>query len=150
MTTADIGFRDPDILARIGPTIAVHIAFDPSFRSAAEPASQPVEEPGFDLHPALVDTGAAHSCIDSGLDTALDLPIVEPQWISGATGASEVNVYAAQINIPSLGRTMPGEFHGVELTAGGQPHFALIGRSFLKEYTLVYNRRTGRVTLSSQ
>jgi hypothetical protein len=36
----------------------------------------------------------------------------------------------------------------VDLKAGGQIHSALIGRTFLKHFKMVYDGRTGTVTLS--
>jgi hypothetical protein len=38
---------------------------------------------------------------------------------------------------------------GVDLAAGGQIHRALIGRTFLRRFTMVYEGETGTVTLSS-
>ena len=57
-------------------------------------------------------------------------------------------MHLAQIYVPALDFTMYGVFAGVHLTAGGQPHYALMGRTFLQEFTLVYEGRTGTVTLS--
>jgi len=37
----------------------------------------------------------------------------------------------------------------VDLIAGGQAHYALIGRTFLQSFTMVYEGRTGTVTLSN-
>ncbi len=44
---------------------------------------------------------------------------------------------------------MYGLFAGVHLVAGGQSHKALIGRTFLRSFTMIYNGRTGAVTLDS-
>ena len=59
------------------------------------------------------------------------------------------NVYLAQVHVPSLNFTMYGAFAGVELAAGGQVHGALIGRTFLQHFTMIYEGRTGTVTLSN-
>jgi hypothetical protein len=40
-------------------------------------------------------------------------------------------------------------FAGVHLVTGGQIHWALIGRTFLQHYTMVYEGRTGTVTIST-
>ncbi len=129
---------------RIGPTLPVEIGFDPSFRAVAGP------RPSLPPHrfPALVDTGAIESCIDSALASTLNLPIVDRQPVAGAHGSGEVNTHLAQIYVPALGVTVYGAFAGVHLTAGGQPHYALIGRTFLRNFTMVYKGRTGAVTLS--
>jgi predicted aspartyl protease len=98
---------------------------------------------------ALVDTGAGESCIDSALAAQLNLPIVDRRLISGAGGTHEVNMHLAQVAVPSLGVTIYGAFAGVHLAAGGQTHFALIGRTFLQNFTMLYEGKTGTVVLSS-
>lgn len=46
--------------------------------------------------------------------------------------------------------TLYGRFLGVHLLAGRQPHQALLGRTFLQEFTMTYEGRTGVVTLSDE
>ena len=145
MPTADIGPGSPNSLRAVGPTANIAIGFDPNYRfSPGVPPNIPSA-----TYPALVDTGASDSCIDSTLATALNLVVVDQQPISGVGGPQLVNVYAAQLVIPSLNWVISGTFHGVHLTAGGQPHVALLGRSFLRHHTLVYDGRTGVVQLSN-
>ena len=79
----------------------------------------------------------------------LGLPIVDRQRVAGAQGASEVNRHLAQIYVPELDWVVYGAFAGVHLTAGGQPHVALIGRTFLENFTLTYEGPTGRVTIDN-
>ena len=64
-------------------------------------------------------------------------------------GPHEFNYHLAQIYVPDLDHTIYGQFAGVHLAAGGQPHVALIGRTFLRDYTMTYEGRTGQVTLSN-
>lgn len=130
------------MLEHVGPSLPVEIGFDPNFRPGVRPSL-----PGRQF-PALVDTGAAACCIDSALVAALKLPLVDRQQVAGVHGSGEVDMHLAQIYVPALNFTMYGVFAGVHLTAGGQPHFALIGRTFLRNFTLVYEGRTGAVTLS--
>ena len=143
MPTVNLAPTDPDELVAVGPTLEVQIGFDPGYRpgDAFLPAVPQA------LYPALIDTGALTSCIDADLASALDLIVVDRQWVSGAGGSLEVNVYAAQIVIPSLPWVIYGELAGVNLLAGGQRHSALIGRTFLRHQRLVYDGRTGTVTL---
>jgi hypothetical protein len=68
--------------------------------------------------------------------------------ISGVHGAHMVNMYLAQIHVPSLKFIIHGAFAGVDLAAGGQLHKALIGRTFLENFTMVYEGPTGTVKLS--
>jgi hypothetical protein len=44
--------------------------------------------------------------------------------------------------------TMYGLFAGVHLTAGGQPHSVLMGRTFLRSFVMAYEGNTGTVTLT--
>ena len=148
MPAVDCGFPDRpgqpgrDALALFGPSLPVEIGFDPNFRPGARPRL-----PGQQF-PALVDTGAAECCVDSALAVTLNLPTVDRQQVAGVHGSGEVDMHLAQIYVPALDFTMYGVFAGVHLTAGGQPHYALMGRTFLQEFTLVYEGRTGTVTLS--
>jgi predicted aspartyl protease len=96
---------------------------------------------------ALVDTGASESCIDGTLAAALKLPVVDRRMTAGAHGAKEVNMHLAQIHIPSLKFTIYGAFAGVDLHAGGQIHSALIGRTFLQHFKMIYDGTTGSVEL---
>ena len=151
MPTTSVGFDDDggtlgrDVLVGYGPTIYVQIGFDPSFRQtdSARPGLPEVRLP------ALVDTGATESCIDSVLATELGLPVVDQWVIAGVQGENKVNVHLAQIYVPELDFTVSGRFPGVHLSDGGQPHSALIGRTFLQNFTMVYEGRTGSVTISN-
>ena len=139
------GAMGSEMLVHHGPTIMVDIGFDPTF--SAGTVGNPVA--GITGVKALVDTGAGESCIDSVLATQLNLPIVDRRSISGAHGPAEVNMHLAQVHFPSLNFTVWGAFAGVHLTAGGQVHQALIGRTFLMHYTMVYEGRTGTVRILS-
>ena len=151
MPTTDCGFPGSEelsgqnLLVQFGPTLRVRIGLDPAFRPGRRvPPTLPPDQ-----FPALVDTGAAESCIDNDLATTLRLPVVDRKEIAGAHGSAEVNMYFGQIHVPRLRFTIYGMFAGVALRAGGQPHFALIGRTFLRSFTMVYDGRTGAVTLSN-
>ena len=136
---------DPPSLVRMGPTLSVQIGFDPSYQGAR--GVKPFIPP--DLYPALVDTGATDSCIDASVATTLNLPIVDRRLIAGVGGPVQVNVHAAQLYIPDLNWVIYGQFCGVHLSTGGLVHLALIGRSFLRSYKLVYDGRTGDVTIGN-
>jgi len=150
MASAKCGFNDipggasgAALLIFYGPTLVVNIGFDPAYKNIGVPV------PGITGIHALVDTGARESCIDSTLAAQLNLPIVDRRLIAGVHGSLQVNIHLAQVHVPSLVSTIYGAFAGVHLMAGGQPHKALIGRTFLQGYTMVYEGRTGNVTLSN-
>lgn len=129
-----------------GPTLNVDIGFDPNYQPGGFPLQVPV--PGITGVKALVDTGASESCIDVVVAGQLNLPIVNKRQISGVGGSHSVNIYLAQVHVPSLAFTIYGPFAGVSLAAGGQVHRALIGRTFLQNFTMVYEGLTGTVKLS--
>jgi hypothetical protein len=153
MPEALCGFNDSpdgtskgrDLLEFHGPTILVDIGFDDQFKpDTASPPKALITGVW-----ALVDSGATESCIDSGLADELKLPIVDRRKIAGSKGAHEVNVHLGQIHIPSLKKTIYGAFCAVDLAAGGQQHRALMGRTFLRHFTMIYSGTTGEVRLFS-
>jgi predicted aspartyl protease len=124
-----------------GPTLLVDIGFDQSYAEGLIPQLAATK-----LW-ALVDTGATECCIDSDLARKLNLPVVDRRHIAGVSGRREVDVYLAQVHVPSLTYTVYGPFAGVDLIAGGQRHYALIGRTFLRHFTMHYEGTTGNVQL---
>ena len=143
MTTANCGFPDGNSLVQFGPTIDVQVGFDPGFQPGSN--GRPTLPPT--LWPGLVDTGAGECCIDSVLAQRFNLPIVDRIQISGVGGPMLVNKHLAQLYIPSLNYTIYGTFAGVYLTAGGQPHQVLIGRTALQGIRMEYKGQTGEVSL---
>jgi len=121
----------------------VDVGFDPSY-NAATPT---VPQAGAKALWALVDTGATESHIDEALAKSLGLPLVDKRSYAGTGGLRPADVYLAQIHIPNLSFTLYGEFAGVDLFGGGQQHRALIGRTFLRNFTMIYEGITGTVTL---
>lgn len=132
------------LLTQFGPTIWVDIGFDENYTTEKGLTR---ELDVRNIH-ALVDTGASINCIDNGLAIQLKLPIFDRQKIGGVGGLHEVNMYLAQVHVPALNSIIYGGFAGVDLVASGQMHSALIGRTFLAHFTMVYEGRTGTVTLS--
>jgi gag-polyprotein putative aspartyl protease len=132
------------LLVLHGPTLGVQIGFDPAYnpQTPTRPPALPQN-----LIVALVDTGATESCIDTGLAMSLNLPVVDRRTVGGVGGAHDVNMHLAHIHIPALTFTIHGLFAGVSLQAGGQHHQALIGRTFLQGFTMIYEGRTGTVTI---
>ena len=146
MPTTDCGFDSPDELVLYGPMLVVEIGFDANYRISS--GIKPELQSGY--VPALVDTGATESCIDSELAEKLNLPIVNQEELAGVSGITNVNVHLAQIYVPELDRTIYGRFDGVHLAAGGQPYSALIGRTFLRHYKMNYDGQTGVVILTNE
>src|SRR5579872_6708195 len=151
MASTKCGFNDSPtaagsaLLTLLGPTLKVDIGFDSTFRVGGNK----IPIPGITAVDALVDTGAQECCIDNALASRLGLPIVDRRPIAGSNGTHTANMYQAQVRIPALNFTMVGSFAGVDLIAGGQMHTALIGRTFLVHFKMIYEGNTGTVTISS-
>jgi predicted aspartyl protease len=141
-----VGVNGADLLMLVGPTLYVDIGFDQNY----DPQKGGVPIAGMKQLQALVDTGATESCIDNLLAASLALPIVDRRPISGSAGSHVANVYLAQVRIIAINYTIWGAFAGVELAAGGQAHSALIGRTFLRNFTMTYEGRSGTVVLSNE
>ena len=141
------GLSSGDALEFYGPTLNVEISRD----SGAQPAAGSMRTQSRIRYPALIDTGSRVSCIDSTLAEELDLPAVADmqRQVAGILGTGVVDVYLAEISIPELELSVAGHFSGAHLAAGGQPYRALIGRDILRNFTMVYDGRTGVVSLSS-
>lgn len=97
--------------------------------------------------PALIDTGAQQSMIDEALAIRLQLPLVNQQPVAGVGGPGIANVYLA-LKILELNKTQYGQFMAVHLQAGGQLHQALLGRTLLRDFLLVYDGKRGSVRIA--
>lgn len=145
MPTIRAGYEGrPARLASDGPSLPVQIGWDWGF---------PVGGGAHPLLPdtrysALIDTGASHNIVDQTLAVALGLPPAGRRYIAGVHGAQGVELYLAQIYIPALDFTIYERLAGVSLSASGQPYAALLGRTFLRHFTMTYDGPTGLVTLS--
>lgn len=98
-------------------------------------------------YPALIDTGAQYSCIDPEFAEALDLPQVDRVSWGSVMGREYVDVYLAEVSIPTLGIRLFGPFYGWDLAAIGTELRVILGREFLRHCTLEYNGATGEVYL---
>ena len=147
MPTIECGISNqPDLLVARGPTLPVIIGIDDDLVIGASSLTDIAQQ----LSPALVDTGSDTTCVDSDLAHALNLPIVNQEVVSGVHGRGMVNFHLARISIPALGATFAGVFAGVHLEAGRQPYSAIMGRDFLRHFRLIYDGRTGAVSLSDE
>lgn len=151
MASVECGFADggghkgQDLLVQYGPTLSVDIGFDSAYdpQKSTTPPAAAIQQ----VH-AIVDTGAIISCIDKSLSAQLGLPVVDRQNFGGIGGAYVAEMHAAQIHIPAFGFTIYGAFAGVDLVGGGQTHLALIGRTFLRDFRMIYDGISGNVTIS--
>ena len=96
--------------------------------------------------PALIDTGAGETCIDSALAIALGLPVVDRREVCGV-GKMVVDVFMGQIYVQPLRYTITGKFAGLPLIANGVREAVCLGRSFFRDCKLSYHGKTGAVTI---
>ena len=96
---------------------------------------------------ALIDTGARESCIEQALADRLALTLVDRRTVSGVGGLHQLNVYLAQIDIPSLGRSDNGLFTAGRFADGGSRHQVILGRALLRDMVVVYDGRRGTVSV---
>jgi hypothetical protein len=74
------------------------------------------------------------------------LPVIDRRLVCGV-GSVEVDVFLAQIHVQALKFTIYGKFAGVPLEENGHRQRVLIGRSFLEHCKLMYNGKSGAVTI---
>ena len=139
-----VGSRDR--LARLGPTIPVAIGLPAAtlamFQSAGRPAPPSVS--GL----AMIDTGSAVCVIDEDALTGLGIAPSGTMAISTASGSTIQPTYAASISFPgtSLPNVHFADFVGARLEAHGV--VALIGRSALQHFVIIYNGPVGTLTVA--
>ena len=149
MPTIQAGFRvgkngetAADLLAKLGPTLLV----DLGLKSRSAPGQTP------DLAAkgvrALIDTGAGANCIDDGLARSLGLQPTDEGEVIGIGGRAPAVIYTARLYIPSLERLLFQPFAGVKLAEGDQWHRVILGRTFLRPYSVAYDGRTGQVEIA--
>lgn len=133
-------------LQMMGPVTQVRISAPPTI-------TQTILAKGGVLPPpvdgiALIDTGAAGTCIDADVATKLSLPVTGSGSITSATHAAiPCNLHPIQVEVVGW----PVKFHtnramGTSLKAHGI--IALIGRDVLRNCILIYNGAAGTFSLS--
>lgn len=139
--TGKNGRTPADLLVDLGPTLLVDIGL----KSRSQPGARPdLAEKNVK---ALIDTGAGGDCIDDALAVALGLPVMDEGEISGVGGHHHAFIYTARVYVPKLDRLLFQPFTGVKLQAGAQWHRLILGRTFLRQYQLVYDGCSGGVEI---
>lgn len=136
------GATPGDLLERLGPTLLVDIGL----KSRSVAGDQP-DLPWKGVR-ALIDTGAGGDCIDDELARSLGLPITDEGEISGINGKQHAFIYTARLFVPQLNRLLFQPFTGVKLQEGAQWHRVILGRTFLRPFSMRYDGPTGVVDIS--
>lgn len=137
------GRTPADLLVEIGPTLRV----DVGLKSRSQAGDRP-DLAGKNIK-ALIDTGAGGDCIDESLAVALGLPVTDEGEISGVGGRHHAFIYTARVYVPTLDRLLFQPFTGVKLQAGAQLHQLILGRTFLRQYRLIYDGASASVELQT-
>jgi predicted aspartyl protease len=136
----------PSVVMQLtGPCIQVLIGLASSMVQTLTQNGQTVPTPRAGR--ALIDTGAAITCIDDDLARNLGLPVLDVVQMVSASHTTPANVYPVQIEVVGVGINVQVlKCMGAKLSSQGIE--ALIGRDFLANGLLVYNGVVGAITLS--
>ncbi|MBL8669036.1 MAG: hypothetical protein JNK11_00155 [Alphaproteobacteria bacterium] len=93
---------------------------------------------------ALIDTGAAESCIDEALAGTLGLKLIDWSGMTGIGGPAEHPVYMAELRAPALAWSLKDRLYGVRID--GEPP-VILGRDFLASCVLIYDGPGGSITI---
>jgi hypothetical protein len=133
-------------LTQLGPTIPVVIGLAPQALAMFQSAGLAVPPPVTGL--AMIDTGASVSVIDVDALDGLGIAPSGTLAISTASGSSTQPTYPASISFP--GTSLPNihfaDFVGAPLLAQGV--VALLGRSALQHFVVIYNGPGGYVSVA--
>lgn len=151
MSSTQAGFkrgkagRSPaDLLVEIGPTLLVDLGLKSRSVAGLSP-----DLPRKSVK-ALIDTGAGADCIDDDLARSLGLPITDEGDVSGIGGRHHAFIYTARVFVPRLDRLLFQPFTGVNLQDGRQMHQIILGRTFLRQYRLIYDGASGQVEIGDE
>ena len=134
-------------LQHVGPTTVAHVFLDTNYVPGE---SESPDMSGGKRVEALIDTGAALSCIDERLANSLNLPKMGPANVAGVGGSQELELRLVQIYLPEFERLKYASLVAVKLAEGGQRHEVLLGREFLMDYRMLYDGRSGVVVFENQ
>jgi hypothetical protein len=124
-------------LVDFGPNTTVSVGLDEHWTRDQQRAPTPQKA----RVPALIDTGAQESAIDSQLAAQLKLPIVDKRIVAGV-GRMRVDVCLAQVHLEALRYTLEGHFAVIPLAAH-VGYDVVLGRSFLRYCSFSYDGKLG-------
>ncbi len=134
------------LLAMRGPVVQVSIRVPPEIAERLTNTAQPVPAPigGF----ALIDSGAATSCIDNEAARSLGLPVVNVISMASATHANvATNVYPINFDILGGAQITVNSPRTAGATLANQGLVLLIGRDLMSRGFFSYNGLAGQFTI---
>jgi predicted aspartyl protease len=141
-----VSVEPSQVLAMRGPVVQVSIKVPPEIAERLTSAAQPVPSPivGF----ALIDSGAATSCIDNTAAQSLGLPVVNVISMASATHADvATNVYPITFDILGGAQITVNSPRTAGATLANQGLVLLIGRDLLSKAVFSYNGLAGQFTI---
>ena len=138
MPSTNAGYSDGNSLAQYGPTLWVRVGAG----TEGSPESPQVQ--------AFIDTGADLSCVDVDLARSLSLQLADIRTTRGIHGEQRTEFYLAQLRIPVLSFTGRGILAGLHLQSSGFRQSVLLGRDFLRYFSMLYDGRTGATIVGDE
>ena len=141
------GQLGPNSLAKDGPRVEVEISITTVLQQNFQAKNLPIPNPVKGT--ALIDTGAAISCIDDTVASGLGINPTGQTNSGGMAGPSVRNSYSAKLTL--LAGNQRWQFEStrvIGVNIVNQGLIALIGRDFLSRGMMVYSGFLGIVDLS--
>lgn len=134
------------VLSTFGPLLAGEVSVPSKIAEVIQKTKKEIPNPI--TGPALIDTGAASTCVDEEILKNLGLPIVGEQPIATPSGPSKAYLYPVKLEFPGS-PIPPLEFNRViGANLKDQKIAILIGRDILQHCILIYNGPGGHFSLS--
>ena len=141
-------------LARMGPVLQIEVHVPSALAVQIQSKGETIPPPKIGF--ALIDTGAASSCVDQPVLVKLGLNPIGQTQVATAGGTQQRPIYAAKLEFP--GSPLPSmDFSGlisVDLASHfvgsdrTKPIIALIGRDVLQRTVFIYNGSNGSFTFA--
>ncbi len=137
----------PEILAQVGPALAVQVEVPPALAKQLTGQGQQLPQPVTGL--ALIDTGASISAVDQAAIIQLGVSATGLADVRTPAGPTKRNLYPIRIVVPQIGLGL--DFNEViDADLSGLGYVALLGREVLQQMhmILIYDAFAGEVTLA--
>ncbi len=96
----------------------------------------------------LVDTGASRTCIDISITRQLGLLPLQTTPVATPSGIEERGVYPVRLEFPDMPIPTHAFLRVLAVDLAGMGVGVLIGRDILQNCLMIWNGRTGEVTLA--
>jgi len=136
----------PELLQAAGPIIQVQLEAPPALVKVLVASGKPAPKPV--VGPALIDTGASVSCVDSAVPAKLGVNPVGTSQLYGATGGAPSPMYPLRVVFVGMTNWTVDFQYLVQATLSPLGYVALLGRDVLRITSLQYLGLTGEFVFS--